>query len=268
MNVFFTCGIGDFIAIDSYLTAAEKHNINRIFWATRQRRAITQLVPFCFPNLKNQVTVFDSFRNAPHKLFCFASMGDMKNKIGISMGSTLIEDLSIVHIWHQIFRHKRQYHYSSLAAKPLADISKFDLPDRYCLVHPWSDNMPNEKRDLEPNELRNICLKLKNAGIPAVVVNQSKKATIECEGVIDLSNKTTLLETLEITKKCNGFIGCASFPSVMATKMLPPNKVLVKAKPEIKNRDWVCYYAPFRKNDFIKERIGNNEINVLTDTIK
>ena len=48
------------------------------------------------------------------------------------------------------------------------------------------------------------------------------------DSFINLSGKTSIEESIEILKACNGYIGIDSFLSVFATKIFDKNNVIIK----------------------------------------
>jgi hypothetical protein len=95
---------------------------------------------------------------------------------------------------------------------------------------------------------------LKQANITPVIINNTTRGDLSYDHAINLTNKTTIPETLEIVKHAGGFIGCSSFPSVLAAKCIQPNRVYVKAKPNVREKDGRCYYAPIYRNMILADR--------------
>jgi hypothetical protein len=79
--------------------------------------------------------------------------------------------------------------------------------------------------------------------------------------VLNLSDKTNILEAIEISKGCSGYIGVDSIFSVIAAKVAPRHRVLVKTKPGvgIATTYAKAYYAP--NGAVLKEFIDDRTVD-------
>lgn len=237
MKVLLTCGAGDFIAIESFLTHKETQSVDTIYWATRARETILPLIPFAFPNVKNHIIVKDDWSDAFTEGFSIESGKDLDLP-------TDVVDWNITKIRDEARRGSRQFRGSAFVKQQLAQVSDLNLPESYFVVHPFSINARTLDRDITAEEWTMICRSSRVCGIPVVVVNQGDETLKRYPGVIDLTNKLSLLQALEVVKQSRGFIGASSIFSVMASKVLSQSQLFIKGHDLLKNDFAWFYYAP------------------------
>ncbi len=99
-SVLLTGGIGDFIAVDSFLSTEQKNSINTLYLATRAYAGISSIAKNIYPNLKDIIVLNTDWS----KIFCAFSLGHLKNvskeqnwKIDFSILPSSILDLSILY---------------------------------------------------------------------------------------------------------------------------------------------------------------------------
>jgi hypothetical protein len=185
--------------------------------------------------------------------FCVHSLNDLYNRfpIKLNMDITKIKDYSVLTLAHPFVRGERKYHGTKELQVKLAEISGFPLPEKFYFIHPWSDNQRYDERDFTLNECRSVIKFLERRKIKGVVINKSNDPwPVESEWVIDLTNKTDMLESIEILKHAHGFVGSASSFSVLASKFVSQENLVIKTPPSILNYWWKFYYAPYRTNEF------------------
>jgi len=251
-EILLTCGIGDFVAMTSYLTENERTSVEVIHWATRARDSLMHLIPFIFPNVKTHIVVRDKWGPAFSKDFCIASRAELP-----SLAASVV-DWNIAALVREAKARKRKFYGSPLVARQLCNIGHLELPGRYFVVHPYSENARTPIRDLTDSEWRRVHCTLQARGFPIVIVNKGGIPFAPLAGVIDLTDKLTLIEAIEVTKGAAGFIGAASLFSVIASQLLPKEKLFVKGSGDLKNNFAWFYYAPHVSNSFVV-----NELNSL-----
>lgn len=244
-EILLTCGIGDFIAMTSYLAENERKSVKTIYWATRARESLLQLVPFVFPNVKNHIIVRDKWGPAFSKDFCVTSGADLPGLM------PSIADWNIAAIVREARARKRVFHGSPLVRQQLCDIGRLKLPASYFVAHPYSENARTWVRDLTETEWLRVYRRLQERGFPIVVVNKGGSPFAPLLGVIDLTDKLTLLEAIEVTKGASGFIGAASLFSVIAAQLLPKEELIIKGSRDLKDNFSWFYYAPHTSNSFV-----------------
>jgi hypothetical protein len=248
-RVLFTCGVGDFIAMESYFTAAEREDVEAIHWASRARQTLMELVPFVFQNVKEHIIERDSWGPPFSRTFCISSRRELPRL------NPSVHDWSVKIIVGEVRHRLRHYRNSTLVAHQLCNISHLNLPPYYFAVHPYSDNARTPIRDLTHEEWRLAHARLQDRNIPLVVVNRGDELLQSLPGVIDLTNKLTLLEAIEVTKHAAGFIGAASVFSVVASKTLPSNRLFIKGSRDLKLNYSAFYYAPHKTNSFVNDSL-------------
>lgn len=264
MNIFLSSGIGDFFGIVSCMTQKERDSVTAISWATRQRKVLQQFVPLFFPNVQNQYVLCDDFTKSEElntdpmnsnliDRFCVHSLGDLYNRFPVScnIDASQIKDYSVQLLANACVKNERFYTGISELKQNLADISHVELPKVFFFIHPWSDNQRYMERDFTLNECRAVVNYLSRIQIPGVIINKSSDMfPIQSKWIIDLTNKTDYFESIEVLKEAQGFIGSSSSFSVLASKFLEQENVIIKAPDSIRNSWYKFYYLPYTTNEF------------------
>ena len=249
-NILLTCGIGDFFALECFLTKEEKESVQSILWASRARRALEGMVSIVFPNLQQQIRLLDNFGPYGSDTFCINGFRELA-RFGIDYDPLKVKDYSIKGLIPQVLQKSRTYQGSTICQTDLCDITQFDLPKTYCVIHPYSRNAAEAGRDLTEEELNIISKRLMVCKMMGIVLNVGNKMGNKCPNIIDLTNETSLLESVEITKRATKFVGCASCLSVIASKMISEHSLAIKANEMLRRRLWAFYYAPRDNNQFL-----------------
>lgn len=246
-SVLFTCGIGDFIAMESYFTKSERESVSSIHWASRARVSLMDLIPFVFPNVKTHKIERDTWGAPFTRTFCISSRKELP---GLDPS---VDDWSVKIIVDDFKRGRRRFQGSTLASSKLADISGLNLPASYFVFHAYSENARTPIRDLTAEELAFAAKRIQRSHA-IVIVNKGGQG-LPIPGAIDLSDQLTLLEAIEVTKQASGFVGAASVFSVVASKVLPPAKLFIKGSLDLKINYSNFYYAPHRTHDFVAQNL-------------
>jgi hypothetical protein len=260
--ILLTGGVGDIITVEYLMTDEERESISCICYATRAMHTCQELfnsVP-TFPNLKSQVTLWKDFK----RLFGFHDKESLierlqsykKEDLQMKIGEleNLVDDYSISRIFYQ----NRSYTYSSFIRYKIAEINKFQLPEKYYCICPYSINDKRDsRRDYDEKDWKNTLTILKNLNIKGVVLNQGKDIIPQDESLINLSNQTNIKEAIEITKRCSGYIGIDSALSVIATKVCVAENLIIKSLNAHLYRWAHLYYHPhLNPFPFVKKFIG------------
>ena len=247
MRVLLSGGIGDFLAIESFLTPAEREGVVAIHWATRARKALLDVVPVAFPNLREHVIERDDFGAAFTADFCISSRDELPNL------PADVLDWSVGKIADEVRIGARHFTGSTFVQQRLSEPdARLRLP--YVCVHPSSDNASTLERDLTGAEWFAVQQYAQRKELAIVIVNKGshRLASQVCGAYIDdLSDQLSVLDTIEVVKRAAAFVGCASFPSVIAAKTLPRDRLFVKANSSVKRFSFWLYYAPWHTNDFV-----------------
>jgi hypothetical protein len=283
MKALFTGALGDFIGAESFMTEYEKDSVTTLLWATRNRSEIQSAINLeeIFPNLKEQKILFDDFCDERptrpwqpgDKFINIHKKDDLNRMCGLNLSQeelNSISDHSLDATLEGIFSRRRTFQTSRIATKmSLPDISKFNLPNRYAVIHPWSDAEING-REFNQNDWGEIYKFLENNQIYGVVINRSKHHPDRHSRMIDLTNQTSLQESFSILKSAEYCILCASSLATFATKIFPKNKIWLKGGHDHMFTQWATYFyhGPFiQPNEIIFKNLSIiNPINNFSNT--
>lgn len=253
-KIFITGGIGDILTLESYFTDKLRDSLETIYYATSKHVPISNIFKSLpnYPKLKNHIVVWNDFT----KFWAFCSKEEYITKcrqfrLEIENGVLSSEDYSI----SAKFPYSMPYNQSSVLTHSLADISKFILPDEFFVICPFSSDKRLKSRDFDQEDWSNVFKILKNANIPGVVINSGKDIIAKNTHLIDLNNKTNILESIEILKKSRGYIGVDSCLSVLAAKLFTHPNILVKSVNEHLYRWKHLYYAPSTDFQFLSRNV-------------
>jgi hypothetical protein len=253
-SVFITGGIGDVIAVESFLTDQERQSIKNIFYATNKRIFLEPLVNSLntFVNLEKHISLWDDFS----QFWCFFSLQDYINKTksqknSLNLNLKTCKDLSIFPVISDIQKGLIQYNESSFLKDKLASIDEFNLPDEYFIILPYSTDKRTKTRDFNANDWEQIVIMLQKSQTYGVVINLEKEFVPSNEFIIDLSEKTELTQAIEILKRAKGYFGIDSWMSVLAAKLFDIPFLQVKSKNNHCMNNAAFYYAPKTNFNFI-----------------
>ena len=254
-SCFITGGIGDVLAVESFMSQQEKERLQTIFYATNKHEHIEFLFKKnkAFKNLTNHVVVWDDFS----KFWCFHSMLEYQHKSNSVNNKvfSFCHDLSIYKIFSEVKQGKLKYQESSFIKQKLTEINHLELPEKYITILPCSTDKRQSTRDFEENDWNNVMLYLEKNNTKGVVVNKGQDIIPDHELLINMSNKTRLDESIEILKNSKGFLGIDSWLSVLAAKIFNPPYIQVKSQNGNCYENASCYYAPLTDFSFIKNNI-------------
>ena len=262
MQALFTGGLGDFIGSESFMSDKEKDLVTTVLWATRNREEIKAAInlKIIFPNMIEEKILFDNFCDerptrdwqSGDRFMNIGRKHELNSKCGLNLLQAdldAISDHSLDATLESIFSGQRKFQSSRIATKiQLPDVSHYNLPAQYIVIHPWSDAEING-REFNEHDWSSIFKFLENTNLKGVVVNQSKYIAPPSDLLIDLTNKTTLKETFSIIKNASSCILCASSLACFATKLFPIHKIWLKGGHPHMFSDWATYFyhGPFTK---------------------
>jgi len=260
MQALFTGGLGDFIGAECFMTEQERDSVTTVLWATRNVNEIKAAfdLKWIFPNMKEDRELYTDWSDIrptrpwqPGDRFMNIGMKhELNTKCGLNLSKEeldAISDHSLDATLQNIFQGKRRWISSRIGDNSVwPDISKFNLPDRYVVIHPWSDAEING-REFNDADWDNILRFLARNNIKGVVVNQSTVLPPVSNLLIDLTNQTILKESFGIIDQAESCILCASSLACYATKIFPKNKIWLKGGHDHMFSDWatIFYHGPF-----------------------
>ncbi len=258
--ILLTGGVGDIIAIESMMKDEERQSIDCIFYATRAAKPCIELFTNLktFPKLKKQALLWKNFTN----VFGFNSKEQLVDKLCAyqpdELQNTVRKLISGVEDWSisKIFPENRKYTYSSFIHNNLASIIKFHLPRSYYCICPTSSNdKRDDKRDYNQADWQHTLDLLKSRNMFGVVINNDDTPIPSDNSIINLNNKTSIREAIEVMKSASGYIGIDTALSVIATKLFPKENIIIKSLNE-HCYNWAhLYYTPHKTFEFIKKSI-------------
>jgi hypothetical protein len=266
MQALFTGGLGDFLGAESFMTETEKDSVTTILWATRNRAEIQSAVNLkvIFPNLQEEKILFDDWANErPTRPWQegdrFMNIGmkhelNLKCKLNLSQQELdAINDNSLDASLQRIFSGLKWQSSRFVNSSKWPDVSHFQLPQKYVVIHPWSDAEING-REFTDADWTKIFSFLDRMDLTGVVVNRSDKTAPQHPRLVDLTNKTTLKETFSVITGADYCILCASSLACFATKIFPKNRIWLKGGHAHMFSGWATYFyhGPFTNpNDII-----------------
>jgi len=101
------------------------------------------------------------------------------------------------------------------------------LNEKYCVLAPFT----TKSRFLSDLDLQEATKIIKALDVPVVILS-GDKLDINLKGidVLNLSGKTSVFESTQITKNASAYIGIDSFLSLIASETVPHNNIIVKSK--------------------------------------
>lgn len=308
-NITISCGLGDFIAMESYLLDYEKKNLKKVIIMERHFDQSKHKVIVDINSVKFISSVYDllfkNFKNYNNNLeikkikeiecneinpYYFSRINTFKNYFELSNIA-----FDFIHFNNIMWEEKREDYFpnffkvvesvvgnnlnkilpfdlikkrnnfdSSFLNNNFSYIENYNLPNNFVTLMPWT-NYPRYFYFTEEdwNETEKI---LRHLNIKAVVIgkeNYDKVPKSDC--FINLIDKTNILESIEICKRSNFYIGVDSWPSVLASQFLSCNKCIIKHRsensPSLKR--FKFYYPKFNSNTCMVKNI--NKKNFIKD---
>lgn len=252
-SLLITNGIGDFLTAESFWPEWKRRRLETVYYATRQWRPIRELLEafgkFNFPNLKHHVVLWEDFDEA--EAFCFTSAGDVCQRVRVPPG---IEDFSIARVFPEVTEGLLHHTGSTALRYELADVTHLELPPRFFVIFPQTDdNLPPE-RNFTTRDWLDALGWIDNAGGRAAVilggpVDESDRfrrpepnpRSAELD-VLDLRGHTSILESIEVLKRAEGYLGIDSWLSVPASRLFRWPKLAIKCVRDTGGIQWRHVY--------------------------
>lgn len=238
-------GFGDFVAMESYMTDEERDWFNNVY-QIGYRPALYQPMFQSYRNIKKYRYFWDFA--PPHELHELR-----KNILKHLTGRLYIRNDMFV----EINQGKRKYNGSTFMRNNLASLEKFNLPSEFFVLCPSTLNAHYhwKHRKFKQSNWPSIIRFLESEQKPGILIGLEQTST-QHPLIINLSNKTTILEAFEITKQSQGYIGIDTVFSVIASKTT--TRPLVQAnKRDYAYQNREIYY---RGNAFLVPEITENVI--------
>ncbi len=237
----FTGGMGDLIVLESWMSAAARARLRTALWAAPNSPAIAAMLS-SIPELAHveHVHLWSEFSATGRR--AFYSMADLMSVVNDPRLADA-EDWSTSARFPKIRAGEYRWGGSSLLKRPGPDVARFGLPDRYVAICPETTSTHRLDRWFTDADWGWVLAYLERTGEVGVVLNgHGALRPPDHPNLIDLGGGTTFLESVEVVRRCDGYLGIDSALSVIAAEVLPPWRLAVKSTVDFMHwwRD-VCY---------------------------
>jgi hypothetical protein len=270
MKHYLSVGIGDMICLDSILTQEERDNISEIYWACRFGKYLVPLMDAnpSYPNLVLQHVISDTAGRQTMKaidpvaenFWHFRPDYDFNYFMGLALFGLESHEVYPINTAGIIMDTNRKYQGSSFidAAKPYLGFS-------YILFHyPTSTRPRTDIATITEDDWHFIENLSKKENLPVVVL-------ADHDIVPPLSNCIVMVnpeihKVVSLAKYCSYYAGCDSFGSILASKVLPKERLYIKShngniRVDVLSSVWLQkFFLPHPPEDiseFYKNYIGN-----------
>jgi len=231
MKLLFTGGVGDLITIESFMSQTEKDSVTDVYLACRSVVPVKHIIETyqLFPNNKSIKVFYDKWDD----FFSFVDFNHLK-QLNIDKNLNLniqeleqCKDMNIINVFPEINSFQRRYYQSSLIKKAPAVLPC--LPSKYGVINPYSSADRQEgRRDFKVSEWNNVIKNIEKLNIPFVVVNKTTDYVPIHPLLVNLSNQTDIVTSIEIIKNAMWYIGIDSWMPALLSKILNHNNLVVK----------------------------------------
>jgi hypothetical protein len=254
-TVLLTGGIGDVFTIESHWTDEQRASLETILYATHKQpmiQALFEALPN-YPNLKNHKVVWADFKD----FWCFCYKDEVIRKLEPDAPADLrnCEDWGIIPKFPLIGAGVIKFNGSSFLRHKLTDISHFCLPPNYVTLQPYSTDKRVGARDYNDADWCATLYWLTKRNLKGVVINKGDEKVPENPNIIDLSNKTNVLEAVEVLKGSRGYIGIDSWLCVLAAQLFEDDFLAIKSHNGHCYENKHIYFAPKKRFDFLSTDI-------------
>jgi ADP-heptose:LPS heptosyltransferase len=272
--IVITYAVGDFIAVESFLTDKEKENLKGIICLSSGK---------CIPHF--ECISKSKFYNKSCEKICIERPSgidnfEIRNNLLIDyLNKNLKIDKNKILIDYNFYNQNNQYkeiiekenlkNYSFTKEK-LCEIDKFKLPNKYISISAWSyDYKKNKGFDIEDWHETIKILKYNN--IKGVILNNQNwyldnlwfQEILKENCFINLIGETNYFEAMEIVKNSKGFIGIDGSLSIIATQALKEKTIIIKTNNDSgAHRLCSYYYSNLKTKDCLVEKIKLNKFNI------
>lgn len=236
-SILITGGIGDALAVDSMLTPEDRSAIKTIYLASPAGVELFEI----FTRLPNYGRLT---RVSVIPIVGTKAYYSLKDVAAAGHSLPQVSDWSI----RSAFPKLRPYYTSSLLTTTLCVIPK-PVPGPYVVVCPYSQWGAWPGRGFTAGDWNACASGLADRGLVGVVLGGARKDAPP--GFVNLQGTTSIIESIEILKMATGYAGIDSWPSVLASKLFPADRLTVKTV-SAHCRKWAkAYFAPRTQFPFL-----------------
>lgn len=238
-KILITGGIGDVFALEAMMPVEIRETLDTIFYACPAAGQISEMMKALlnYPRLRNHI-ILESGRTVYHK----------KKWVEHDFGEfpCAVEDWSIL----EQFKRSRPYIGSSfLREKALPDNHVVIMAASLDFGH-WSD------RNFDDDDWGRTLAFLDRSGMRGIVVGRDRTKIPAHRRLLDMRYKTTILESVELLKAAQGYIGIDSCLSVLAAKLFPINRLAIKSTWGHCYVWQHVYFAPYTTFPFLQRKVA------------
>lgn len=247
-SILLTCGIGDFFVLDFFYDLSV---FTYFYIIAPQCDILKKIIITLYDIDEKNIVVFNCKKELG--LECFFTKNDIINNTqvnkSIKYNITNAEDYSIfikfIEIRENIKNNMKLKYLSSFYNKKIADISHLNLPPKYFIISPHTDNTIFECiicnkihnifcdrtgniRNFTKNDWDTTIKYLQCNNIIGVILSNISLNIIN-KNIIDLSGLLSFEQSIEVFKKAYGYVGIDSCMSVLAAYFFDVNNIIIKA---------------------------------------
>lgn len=261
--------MGDFLAIEKFMSPQEKARVTEVHCCTRQFKNLKRLIETSnmFPKLQQCVSIHDDWwtwtggddwhnenlKNPKCLPFCVWDKFSVERTVGKVIQEPLLTelvDLCATNVLKSIEDGERTPHTSSIY-EYLKNTPMLlpQLPDKYVVIHPCSYNLPADHRDFTAADWQQVVQYLHTNEMQGIIVNtvpgndlaEYDSLIPKSKWLTDLTNQTELIASLKIVEQAEKFIGCASVLSVLFSNKTKKDCFLKTTIPHDSDAMWFYY---------------------------
>ena len=247
-SVFITGGIGDVLAVTCFV---EIRDFAKVFYATQPVADIMPILKLLMPN-SGHCDIWHDWKDR-HAFYTLEEFQSFTNDQTVLNS----EDWSI----HTVF--KQDLEFRGAPWLWMFDIHKFRLPPEYAVLCPRSIDKREPARDFTSEEIQSVVDWSQRRGIPLVHVYSGPDECPLPASVLNLQNKTHILETMAVVANASWYVGIDSCQSQVATKRLAADRLLIKSINPHYYRSLKWYCCPHKEFPFVVSQITANNLNCL-----
>ena len=247
-SLFISGGIGDVLALSCFLDAP--HSVDTVFLATRRSGDVEAFLSLICGVADHYVDLWGN-----DERFAWYSLDEYVRATSnrqVSSRRQSCLDWSIA-TQFPIVSNLPFQGMPWQVGHPWSDIHTIGpkLADGYFVFCPFSEDKRDPSRDLTAAEIAAVTSTARRKGVPLVILNRGEDSIVEGAGIVNLQNQTNLFGAIDVTLGAAGYVGVDSAMSVVASKVLPAERLCVKTVNEHCRRWRHLYFAPHTSFEFL-----------------
>lgn len=256
---YWSGGIGDCLVLESHWETPPR----AIYWRCRARPDLQKpLFEVAYPKVRH-VNLLSHLTEDEERMAALNGWDD-----GGEHTPEGVEDWTVHTKFPEFKKNPGSFRRSRFLEVKLADIKKFNLPERYFVCQhdtPYNGQSMRQHRQIAGPEWEVV--RRQACGLPVVVVGS--KGSIPCpDWCLDLVGETSLAESVEILKGAVGYIGIDSALSILAAQLFEADKLAIKWHGPWLWQNRSVYYAPHKSFEFLHKQFKASAVPQLPKTVK